>query len=1096
MRIPRRGLLDSLVWPAVVLSAFAYSTIALPNEQTDPGPLRLAIEDLMTTFGERYPNGAAYLKQLGIIERALDREPGAAQLATLLRQLDRLRREALLANPLLDFDEILVVRRRPLKDGKAISADRSFDWDMGFPRSSTGNSSVPPDQYDNEIAVSSFRGAVSSAVQRTVYRPDGCTLVGDVDLHFDAERLLFSMRDDRGLWQLYEVGVDGTGLRQISRGDQPDVDNYDGCYLPDGRIIFTSSACFQAVPCNGSHVEVIYRMDADGGNVRQLCFEQDHDFNPCVLPDGRVLYLRWEYSDLPHAVSRILFSMNPDGTGQRMYYGGNSYWPNSIFGARPIPGHPGKLAGIVTGHHGSHRDGELVLFDVAKGRHEADGVIQRIPGHGKKVEPIVADQLTAASWPKFIHPYPLSDKYLLVTCKLTRDAPWDLCLVDVFDNILPVCHVGEFGLFEAIPLRKRPTPPVIPDQVDLARKDAIVRMTDVYQGKGLQGIPRGHVKQLRLYSYHFAYQGAGGLLGVVGLDGPWDVRRILGTVPVKPNGSAVFRVPANTPIAVQPLDQNGMALQQMRSWFVGMPGETVTCTGCHESNNTTPPSTATPVSRAAPGGIRPWYGPARNFSYKREVQPVIDKYCVACHDGSPNDDGTAPVDLRGTELTEDYRSNIAGNGGGRGGKLFSVGYFNLSRFVRRPGIESDMHMLPPLEFHAETTQLVQMLRKGHYHVELDAEAWDRLIVWIDLNTPYHGTWTETGIGPGVQRRRRMELRKLYAGIEEDPEGLADVAIRRTEPVMPQPPVEVELADVTCSDWPFSAAEAARRQAAAADVPRRTIDLGDGVTLELVMIPDGCFIMGDRCGEVDERPLSLVKIDRPFWIGVCEITNKQFGRFDPAHDSRFESKNGYQFGVEGFALNRPEQPVIRVSWNRAREFCRWLSRRTGLKFGLPTEAQWEYAARAGSADAMSYGDVEADFSQQANMADVKLRGFATDPYTVYKPLAEFTKYDDWIPRNTRFDDGGLVTVDVGSYCPNAWGLCDMHGNVAEWTRTAYRRYPYTPGDGRDDPSAEGRRVVRGGSWRDRPKRCRSAYRLSYHPWQAVYNVGFRVVCERK
>jgi len=144
----------------------------------------------------------------------------------------------------------------------------------------------------------------------------------------------------------------------------------------------TATACFQCVPCNGSHVAVLYRMDADGSNVRQLCFEQDHDFNPAVLPNGRVLYLRWEYSDLPHANSRILFSMNPDGTGQMAVYGRNSYWPNSLFGARPLPGHSARFVGIVAGHHGSYREGELVVFDASLGRGEADGVVRRIPGRG------------------------------------------------------------------------------------------------------------------------------------------------------------------------------------------------------------------------------------------------------------------------------------------------------------------------------------------------------------------------------------------------------------------------------------------------------------------------------------------------------------------------------------------------------------------------------------------------------------------------------------------------------------------------------------------------------------------------------------------
>ena len=88
----------------------------------------------------------------------------------------------------------------------------------------------------------------------------------------------------------------------------------------------------------------------------------------------------------------------------------------------------------------------------------------------------------------------------------------------------------------------------------------------------------------------------------------------------------------------------------------------------------------------------------------------------------------------------------------------------------------------------------------------------------------------------------------------------------------------------------------------------------------------------------------------------------------------------------------------------------------------------------------------------------------------------------------------MTVDIGSYLPNAWGLHDMHGNVWEWTRTSYQPYPYRGDDGRNSGSLDEGKVVRGGSWRDRPKRCRSAFRLSYRTYQVVHNVGFRVVCE--
>ena len=160
----------------------------------------------------------------------------------------------------------------------------------------------------------------------------------------------------------------------MSPDNQPNVHNFDSCYLPNEKIAFISTAPFQGVPCNASvNVGMMYLMDNNGNNVRQICFEQDHNFCSTVMNDGRVLYLRWEYTDIPHVWARFLFTMNPDGTTQKEYYGSGGYWPNAIFYARPIPDHPTKVVGIVTGHHVG-RVGELVIFEPSLGRNATDGV--------------------------------------------------------------------------------------------------------------------------------------------------------------------------------------------------------------------------------------------------------------------------------------------------------------------------------------------------------------------------------------------------------------------------------------------------------------------------------------------------------------------------------------------------------------------------------------------------------------------------------------------------------------------------------------------------------------------------------------------------
>jgi formylglycine-generating enzyme required for sulfatase activity len=132
----------------------------------------------------------------------------------------------------------------------------------------------------------------------------------------------------------------------------------------------------------------------------------------------------------------------------------------------------------------------------------------------------------------------------------------------------------------------------------------------------------------------------------------------------------------------------------------------------------------------------------------------------------------------------------------------------------------------------------------------------------------------------------------------------------------------------------------------------------------------------------------------------------------------------------------------------------------------------------------YGDLDTDFAAFANLADATIRNLAYDARDQYSP--------DLIPRDDRFNDHKLVSTEVGSFQGNAWGLHDMHGNVWEWTRSAYQPYPVGAHDGRHELTHPGDRVVRGGSWYDRPKRSSSSFRLSYPAWRKVYNVGFRVI----
>jgi formylglycine-generating enzyme required for sulfatase activity len=280
-----------------------------------------------------------------------------------------------------------------------------------------------------------------------------------------------------------------------------------------------------------------------------------------------------------------------------------------------------------------------------------------------------------------------------------------------------------------------------------------------------------------------------------------------------------------------------------------------------------------------------------------------------------------------------------------------------------------------------------------------------------------------------------------------------------------------------------------------------LDLGKGVSMTLKRIPAGEFAMGSVKGANDEFPMAKVKIARPFWMGATEVSLKQFQQFNPKHKNGYYDMHYKDQVKPGYLMDNPDFPAIRVSWDEAMAFCAWLSKKTGKDATLPTEAQWEWACRAGTGTPFWYGDLNSNFSRKANMADKTISKLAVKGVNP-QPIRNPDKFWDFVPKDSRFDDKVLHLARVEQYEPNPWGLHNMHGNVAEWTRNSYHSYPYDPttasaltaGKQEVNAVALGKMVVRGGSWRERPNSCRSSFRLPYPNWQKVYNVGFRVIIE--
>ncbi|MDO4583703.1 MAG: SUMF1/EgtB/PvdO family nonheme iron enzyme [Planctomycetia bacterium] len=997
----------------------AWRNPVLREKPLPTAALRRAMEHFSQKYGEKYP-GAAFLERLKPFESG--EQTDAVAFATL-------QKEALFANPELDFEKILYIERRQDK--------------LGLPTNYGSNSELPKAGYGNTIRTLNWR----TGECETVFTPPKDFFVGDMELHFDAEKLLFSMPHpdlEGNRWRLWEISLHQPNPQAVlvPTVEEVDVDNYDACYLPDDGLVFCSTACFTGVPCvNGSvHVCNLYRKDGETGAVRQLTMEQDHDWCPTLLPNGRVLYLRWEYSDLPHGFSRILFHMNPDGTNQSEYYGSGSYYPAALFYARPLPGDTSRFVGIVTGHHELNRIGDCVIFDPSLGRKENEGAVQRIPGWGKPVAKVMLDLPIAQTSPHFLHPFPISETTFLVSCREKPGAPWRICLVDIFDNIVPLAEAEGMALLEPVPWKKTVRPPLLMDRTEPSRADADVFIADIYTGQGLPEVPRGTVKNLRVFTYEFSYQGMGAEPYSVGLDGPWDPKRILGTVPVYEDGSATFTIPAYTPVGFQPLDAEGRAIQYMRSWTIAMPGESVSCVGCHEEQNSVPPPIRIPIASQKPPMPIQADAASRGFSFRREIQPILDRLCVDCHAEK------GAISFQDGPVVPAFDHPNGYNQASR----FSPAYYNLRRYVRTQTKESQMAVHKPYEFHATATHLVQLLLRGHYDVQLSQEDWQKLYDWIDLNAPFYGSWGESR-NPQIaslvkhQYERRKTLRERYASVSPLPaDNPDDFPVKEVENAGEKPvPPHQDVKMPTTPAVPFEG-----------EIPAGETIAIPGGTLTLVPIPGTDIAMS-----------------------TCEITNEQYRQFDATHDTGVEYGDFIQFspGEAGWLLSRRQQPVARISQEKALAFCAWLSEKTGRKFTLPTREQWQKAASGGRNTPLWFGDVTVDYARYENLCDAthqRIDPIGWEGRTGALP--------PWRIADSSVEDGSRVSAPVGSYRPNPYGLYDMFGNVAEWTLS----------------EKDGKVLACGGSWYT-PARWSTldSYRV-FEPFQPVFDVGFRVVCEEK
>jgi hypothetical protein len=474
----------------------------------------------------------------------------------------------------------------------------------------------------------------------------------NMDVSYDGTHLLFAWKKDdrKDDYHLYEMPIGGKP-RQITYG--LGAADFEPVYLPNDEIVFSSSRCVQTVDCWWTEVSNLYTCDRQGRGLRRLGFDQVHTVWPTVTPDGSVIYTRWDYNDRGQVFPQGLFRMNPDGTGQTEFYGNNSYFPTTISHARAIPG-TNKVLAVAMGHH-TWQAGKLIEIDPGKGRQEADGVTMLAPRRPAKAERI--DQY-GQNGELFRHPYPLGENQYLcafVPAELNRGrgSVFGLYWISADGRRELLSQDAKLSANCPVPLRARPRPHLRPSLVDYRQTDGTYYLQDIYRGPGLQGIPRGTIKRLRVVALEFRAAGvgnngnhgpAGGALVSTPIaigNGAWDVKRVLGDATVQPDGSAFFTCPARTPVYFQALDAKGHAVQTMRSWSTLQPGETFSCVGCHESKNETPADThaLSMAMRQGPQPLKPFYGKPRGFSFVKEIQPILDRNCIRCHGPGKSPDG-------------------------------------------------------------------------------------------------------------------------------------------------------------------------------------------------------------------------------------------------------------------------------------------------------------------------------------------------------------------------------------------------------------------------------------------------------------------------
>jgi mono/diheme cytochrome c family protein len=503
-------------------------------------------------------------------------------------------------------------------------------------------------------------------------------------------------------------------------------------------------------------------MAGDGSNLRCMSMNTLSDFTPQMLPDGRVLFTRWEYVDRDLTFRQSLWTQYPDGSVYSLYFGNTIRDVGTFWQARPLPGRSDRLVATFAPHHGFP--------------HGAIGLVER--NHGPEAPrdkgfryitnefPTISDR--RMEW-AYRDPFPLSDRRFLCSYGGGGLDRYRIYLLDVDDQKRLLYEDPQMSCYYPLPLRPTPMPPLLPERVEAPQNPpdktadnpvGTLLLADVYRGLA-PTIQHGQVKRLRVMEQVRKTEDLARRAfdqSPVMSYATYYAKRDWGTVPVEEDGSAYFEVPALREIYFQALDEEGRELQRMTSAVQLMPGEKVVCIGCHESRQTAPPATSQMplAARHRPLELqRTGWGQDGLVDFVSVVQPVLDKYCVECHHGA---DPAGGYDLSGDKT-----------------RFFNMAYDNLlgrSRSYSQHNMDTG-EMLPeeqargkplvhfywllrtpsavnqPLWTGSHASRLLDYVDSDHCGRKIPQEDRQRIYLWIDANVPYYATYAHTRpLSPG------------------------------------------------------------------------------------------------------------------------------------------------------------------------------------------------------------------------------------------------------------------------------------------------------------------------------------------------------------